>query len=151
MNPTKFFSSTWKAAIVSVAVLLTTFVSNIAYAQGGININLYGSYVFDDKFDSYYSSSSYFEGKIKGGFQWGIGVEYMVHSEYGVELLYFRQDTNAPTRYYGVINLGSGEANLDLAMNYIMLAPTKHFHSSNEKLFGKRIFSKPNITKNICI
>ena len=75
-------------------------------AQGGININLYGSYVFDDKFDTYYSSSSYFEGKIKGGFQWGIGVEYMVHPEYGIELLYYRQDTNAPTRYYGVVGRG---------------------------------------------
>ena len=136
MNRTKFFSLTWKAAIVSVAVLLSTFVSNIAYAQGGININLYGSYVFDDKFDTYYSSSSYYEGKIKGGFQWGIGVEYMVQPEYGIELLYLRQDTNAPTRYYGVINAGSGEVNLDLAMNYIMLAPTKHFLSSNEKLEG---------------
>jgi len=139
MNRTKFFSLTWKAAIVSVAVLLSTLVSNIANAQGGINISLYGSYVFDDKFDTYYSGSSYYEGQIKGGLQWGIGVEYMVHSEYGVELLYFRQDTNAPTRYYGALVGGvnrDGEANLDLAMNYILLAPTKHFHSSNEKLEG---------------
>ena len=29
-----------------------------------------------------------------------------------------------------------GEVNLDLAINYIMLAPTKHFLSSNEKLEG---------------
>ena len=86
MNRTKFFSLTWKAAIVSVAVLLSTFVSNTAYAQGGINLNLYGAYVFDDKFDTYYSSSNYYEGKIKGGFQWGVGVEYMVQPEYGVEL-----------------------------------------------------------------
>jgi hypothetical protein len=136
MNCTKFFSLTWKTAIVSFAVLLSTFVGNTARAQGGININLYGSYVFDDKFDTYYSSSSYFEGKIKGGFQWGIGVEYMVHPEYGVELLYYRQDTKAPTRYYGVIGGGTGEANLDLAINYIMLAPTKHFLSSNEKVEG---------------
>ena len=46
MNRTKFFSLTWKAAIVSVAVLLSTFVSNIANAQGGININLYGALRF---------------------------------------------------------------------------------------------------------
>ena len=136
MNRIKFFSLTCKAAMVSFAILLSTLVSNIANAQGGININLYGSYVFDDKFDTYYSSSSYYEGKIKGGFQWGIGVEYMVQPLYGIELLYLRQDTNAPTRYYGVINAGSGEVNLDLAINYIMLAPTKHFLSSNEKLEG---------------
>ena len=137
MNRTKFFSLTWKAVIVSVAVLLSTFVSNVACAQGGININLYGAYVFDDKFDTYYSSSSSYEGQIKGGFQWGIGVEYKVQPEYGIELFYLRQDTNAPTRYYGVVGGGgNGEANLDLAINYIMLAPTKHFLSSNEKLEG---------------
>ena len=136
MNRTKFFSLTWKAAIVSFVVLSSIFVSNTVWAQGGVNVNLYGAYVFDDKFDTYYSSSSYYEGKIKGGFQWGIGVEYMVQPLYGIELLYLRQDTNAPTRYYGVINAGSGEVNLDLAINYIMLAPTKHFLTSNEKLEG---------------
>jgi len=136
MNRTKLFSLTWKAAIVSFVVLSSIFVSNTVWAQGGVNVNLYGAYVFDDKFDTYYSSSSYYEGKIKGGFQWGIGVEYMVQPLYGIELLYLRQDTNAPTRYYGVINAGSGEVNLDLAINYIMLAPTKHFLSSNEKLEG---------------
>jgi len=136
MNRTKFFSLTWKAAIVSFVVLSSIFVSNTVWAQGGVNVNLYGAYVFDDKFDTYYSSSSYYEGKIKGGFQWGIGVEYMVQPLYGIELLYLRQDTNEPTRYYGVINGGSGEVNLDLAINYIMLAPTKHFLSSNEKLEG---------------
>ena len=135
MNRTKFFSLTWKAAIVSVAVLLSTFVSNIAYAQGGININLYGGYVFDDKFDSYYSSSYYYEGKIKGGFQWGVGVEYMVQPEYGIELFYLRQDTNAPTNVNGGVFIGDTR-DFDMAMNYIMLAPTKHFLSSNEKVEG---------------
>jgi hypothetical protein len=43
-----------------------------------IRANLYGAYVFDDKIDSYYSSSNYYEGKIKGGLQWGGGIEYMV-------------------------------------------------------------------------
>ena len=71
MNRTKFFSFTWKAAIVSFAVLLSTFVSNIAYAQGGININLYGTYVFDDKFDSYYSSSQLLRRKNQGRISMG--------------------------------------------------------------------------------
>src|SRR5688572_1233902 len=136
MNCTKLFSLTWKAAIVSVVVLLSTFVSNIANAQGGININLYGAYVFDDKFDTYYTSNQYYEGTIKGGFQWGVGVEYLVRPEYGVELLYLRQDTNAPTRY-NLTGLGQdNDADLDLGINYLLLAPNKHFLSSNEKLEG---------------
>jgi len=139
MNRTKFFSSTWKVAMVGLVALMSILVSNVAHGQG-VRLNLYGGYVFDDKFDTYYSSSSYYEGKIKGGFQWGIGVEYMVQPQYGIELLYLRQDTEAPTRYYGVL-VGSGgnrdgEVNLDLAINYILLAPTKHFVSSNEKVEG---------------
>ena len=92
-------------------------------------------YVFDDKFDSYYSSSYYYEGKIKGGFQWGVGVEYMVQPEYGIELFYLRQDTNAPTNVNGGVFIGDTR-DFDMAMNYIMLAPTKHFLSSNEKVEG---------------
>src|SRR5688572_3434798 len=135
MNRTKFFFSARTVAMVSLAALLLILVSNAAHGQG-VRLNLYGSYVFDDKFDTYYTSNSYYEGKIKGGFQWGIGAEYMVQPQYGIELLYLRQDTEAPTRYYGVIGSGNGEVNLDLAINYIMLAPTKHFLSSNDKLEG---------------
>ena len=136
MNRTKFFSITWKSVIFSVVVLLSTSVSNIANAQGGININLYGAYVFDDKFDTYYTSNQYYEGTIKGGFQWGVGVEYLVRPEYGVELLYLRQDTNAPTNY-NLTGIGQdNRADLDLGINYLLLAPNKHFLSSNEKLEG---------------
>lgn len=136
MNSTKFSPFIWKAAAICFVVLATTLLSNDARAQG-VRLNLYAGYVFDDKFDTYYSSSSYYEGKIKGGFQWGIGAEYLIRPEYGIEVLYLRQDTNAPTRYYGVVGGGgNGDANLDLAINYIMLAPTKHFLASNEKLEG---------------
>src|SRR6187402_2019340 len=69
-----------------------------AYAQE-LRLNLYGAYAFDDKFDSYYSSSSYYESKIVGGFQWGAGIQYMKGPQYGIELLYLRQDTHAPTTY----------------------------------------------------
>ena len=134
MNSTKFFPFIWKTAGVCLAVLISTLVSNDARAQG-VRLNLYGAYVFDDQFDTYYTSSQYYEGKIKGGFQWGIGAEYLIQPEYGIELFYLRQDTNAPTRYQGVLGAG-GETDLDLAINYILLAPTKHFLSSNEKLEG---------------
>lgn len=135
MNCTKFFSFISKAVVICLALLASsTLLNNFAQAQG-IRLNLYGAYVFDDKFDTYYTSSQYYEGKIKGGFQWGIGAEYLVQPEYGIELFYLRQDTNAPTRYQGVLG-GGGEVNLDLAINYILLAPTKHFLSANEKLEG---------------
>src|SRR5688572_16271674 len=134
MNCTKSFPVIKKAAVICFALLTSTLISNVAHAQG-VRLNLYAAYVFDDKFDTYYTSSQYYEGKIKGGFQWGIGAEYLIQPEYGIELFYLRQDTNAPTRYEGVLGAG-GETDLDLAINYILLAPTKHFLSSNEKLEG---------------
>lgn len=117
--------------ILAVCVLLQ---GHNAYAQK-MRVNLYGAYVFDDKFDSYYSSSSYYEGKIKGGLQWGGGIEYNVRPEYGVELLYLRQSTNAPTTYATSV-ITSGQTDFDLGLNYIMLAGSRRAFSSNEKLEG---------------
>ncbi|MEO5570426.1 MAG: hypothetical protein ABIT08_17645 [Bacteroidia bacterium] len=64
---------------------------------GGIEkrINLYGMYTFDDSFTSTYDDATYYEGKIKGGFQYGAGIEFMVKPMYGVELLYIGQQTCA--------------------------------------------------------
>ena len=45
------------------------FVSMDAAAQ--IRLHANAGYVFDDKVDSYYSTDAYFNGKLKGGFQWG--------------------------------------------------------------------------------
>src|SRR6187455_2848565 len=87
-----------------------------------VRLNIYTAYAFDDKFDSYYDAYHYYEGTIKGAFQWGAGVEFMLHPTTGIELLYLRQDTHAPTTY-----LTDGYNNeiqfqdFNLAMNYIML------------------------------
>ena len=123
-----------KKTILFIFVLCAVAQGQAAYAQK-TRVNLYGAYVFDDKFDSYYSSSSYYQGKIKGGFQWGGGIEYSLKPEYGVELLYIRQTTNAPTTY-SISAVNTKETNFDLGMNYIMLAGSRRAFSSNEKLEG---------------
>jgi hypothetical protein len=81
-----------------IAVILLTFISLNAAAQN-IRLNGYANYVFDDKVDSYYSNNSYFDGKIKGGFQWGVGLEFMVSPFNAVELTYYRQSTTEPATY----------------------------------------------------
>jgi hypothetical protein len=35
--------------------------------------------------DSYYSNTSYFNGTIKGRFQWGVGLEYRLNPKYGID------------------------------------------------------------------
>jgi hypothetical protein len=98
-----------------------------------VRLNAYGFYVFDDKVDSYGSSTSYFNTTIKGGLVWGGGLEYVVQHSNGIELLYLRQDTKAPTNYYDV---GDKSGDFDVAINWIMLGFNRYQRFENEKIEG---------------
>jgi hypothetical protein len=124
--------------------LLLLQISLAGFAQK-VMLNGYGAYVFDDKFDTYYSSTEYVEGKIKGGFMWGAGLEFKIREDYGAELSYYRLDTQAPVRTY-VRN-----RTIDLGVNYIMLGGVRYLTISNEKiqpygglLLGMAIFNNKN-------
>jgi opacity protein-like surface antigen len=112
---------------------LITGFAPAGYSQN-VRLNAYGSYVFDDKVDDYYSSTSFYNGKIKGGFLWGAGLEYRVHDYYGIELLYQRLDTKAPIEYYDPNAIGNNikEADLDVAINYIMLGGARALRASDK-------------------
>ena len=112
--------------ILLTLVMMTCFAS-VNYAQG-LRLNGYAGYVFDDKFDNSYSFDSYFRGIIKGGLQWGIGLEYEVHPEYGIELMYYRQDTEAPVSYY---SSGERDRTLELGLNYILLGGVRYLPISD--------------------
>ena len=87
-----------------------------------LRINGYTFYAFDDRVDSYYSNTEYFNGKIKGGFQWGGGLEYMMAPFQSVELSYLRLDTEAPLEYY---QNGIQHSVFDVATNYIFLGSNR--------------------------
>jgi hypothetical protein len=89
-----------------------------------LRINGYTFYAFDDKVDSYYSNSDYFKGKIKGGFQWGAGLEYMLAPVQSIEISYLRLDTEAPMNYY---NNGAQYSIFDVATNYILVGGNRYF------------------------
>jgi opacity protein-like surface antigen len=114
-----------KISLIFVLALL----AGTGYAQE-IRLNTYAGYVFDDKVDNYYSSSSYFEGKILGGFRWGAGLEYhLPGTTKAFELQYLRQDTSAPITYLDG-SLGGGQvqrSTFDLAENWVMLNGTNYF------------------------
>ena len=102
-----------------------------AHSQG-VRLNAYGNYVFDDNVNDYYSSTSYFDGKIKGGFLYGGGLEFRVHEMYGVELIYLRLDTKAPIDYYD-FNAGSPKSTeLDLTINYILAGGVRSMQTSKK-------------------
>lgn len=92
-----------------------------------LRVNGYTFYAFDDKVDSYYSSTEFFEGKIKGGFQWGGGLEYMMAPVQSIELSYLRLDSNAPMTYYDKSSNGVKFTDFTVATNYIMLGSNRYF------------------------
>jgi hypothetical protein len=100
-----------------------------------INLNVYTSYVFDDKFDYYQDASTYYDGKILGGLQWGVGLEFLMRPEQGVELFYLRQDSHAPTNYQATGSFFPSDEDFELDMNYIMLAGVRRV-GNPEKVQG---------------
>lgn len=118
-------------------------------SQGpSIRLNAYANYVFDDHHvDSYYSNTEYFEGEIKGGFEYGGGLEFMLHESYGLELTYLRLDSKAPMEYY--LN-GVQHTDFNLATNYVMIGSNKYL-TMNPKvepyggmMLGMAIFNVEN-------
>ena len=109
-------------------LLSTTLFVGAIYAQkkSDIRLNGYAGYVFDDAIDSYYDANNYYNGKIIGAFQWGVGIESKINRGMGVELLYLRQDTKAPMRYLGGSGLPKNKE-FNIGMNYIMLGINRYF------------------------
>ena len=107
--------------------LMTAIVAG-SYAQE-LRINTYAGYVFKDKVDSYYSSTSYFNGQIQDGLRWGGGIEYHIPNRGAIEIQYLRQDTNAPTVYQdgGLFGGQIQNTNFDMSINWIMLNGTRYF------------------------
>ena len=99
-------------------------------------LNGYAMYVFDDKFDSYYDNNNYYEGKFKGGFQWGVGLEYLPHPSSGIELLYLNQQTTALTTYAYPGLVGVKTTNFDVGFNWLMLAGNRYMRKPGSKVEG---------------
>jgi hypothetical protein len=88
-------------------------------------LNAYTTYAFDDNYvSSYYSTTSYFEGKVIGGFQYGGGLEIIPFSKEGFEVSYLRLDSKAPMEYY---NAGIQFTNFDLNQNWLMIGSNRYF------------------------
>ena len=114
-------------------LLLCFFVPAISQHT---RLNLYANYVFDDKFDSYYSSSDYYNGKFKGGLQLGIGLEYLPSPMNGIELVYINQQTTAPTEYWAPGQIAPKHTNFDVGFNWAMLAFNRYLKKPGSKVEG---------------
>jgi hypothetical protein len=100
-------------------------VQRAASPMPSLRLNVYTTYAFDDNHvDSYYSNTSYFDGAVNGGFQYGGGIEYLPLPTTGIEISYLRLDSKAPMTYYS----GSGDANavFNIAHNYIFVGGNQY-------------------------
>ena len=107
-------------------------VQGVSSSQGPqVRLHGYALYAFDDNHvDSYYSSTSFFEGSVLGGFQYGGGLEVLPYPASGVEITYLRLDSKAPMEYYdNAIRFTT----FDLAQNWLFLSFNKYV-PFNEKV-----------------
>jgi hypothetical protein len=122
-----------KFKLILPVILLMFSIKSISQ---GTRLNGYVSYVFDDKFDSYYSANDFYEGTFKGGVQWGAGIEFLPHPSSGIELLYLNQQTTAPTRYWKPGDLFEKNTTFDVGFNWIMLAGNRYIRKPGSKAEG---------------
>jgi hypothetical protein len=117
-------------------LLICMFSLAIAASSQKTRVNLYANYVFDDKFDSYYDTYNYYNGKVDGGFQGGVGIERMLQSHYCVELMWLHQSTHAPTTYLAGATSQVKNENFKLNIDYVLIGGDGHFPAPSGKVDG---------------
>ena len=108
-----------------------TAITIFSFGQKGLRINGYSAFVFDDGFDVYNDANTYYKGTVKGGYQWGVGLEYLFNSMGSAEILYLHRSTTAPTTF----KFGAGAAkaeNFDVKHDFIMLSGDGHFSNGGK-------------------
>jgi len=108
-------------------------ISCSAIAQKEFRLNGYANYIFDDRVNSYYNDNTYFDGKVKGGLQWGIGAEFMLSPFNAIELTYYNQSTKAVADYLGQSGLPVKGGEFDVSINYLMLNGVRHMQKPGSK------------------
>jgi opacity protein-like surface antigen len=102
-------------------IFLSICLISITASAQSFKLNGYANYVFDDQVDSYYDNSSYFDGKIKGGFQWGVGAQYNFKEFYGLEITYYNHSTSALANYQVPGTPAIKNGSFDVTLNWLML------------------------------
>lgn len=115
--------------LFTLLIFIFAFSAVTSYSQN-MRVNGYSLYTLDDNVESS-SGSNYFNATIKGNLLWGLGAEYNPVDELGIELAYFRQDTDVDANYF---TLTQNKKTFKLGANYIMLGGTRYLRSKNSLL-----------------
>ena len=115
--------------------LLLAVTFSTASGQG-VRLNAYAAYVFDDGFNVYNSSNEFYKGTMKGGLQYGAGLEYLANPMYGVELLWLHKKSDAPTNFRLGNLTTERKDTFQVQHDWIMLSGNSHVMSQNKKVEG---------------
>lgn len=107
--------------------VLLTVIAVVSFGQKGARINLYSAYTFDDGFDVWNDVNTYYNGTIKGGVQWGAGVEYLFSPQSSAEILWLHRSTTVPANFKFGTGTQARNETFDLKHDYIMLSGDGHF------------------------
>jgi hypothetical protein len=115
--------------VIFFVIALLIFVVDSSYSQK-VRLNGYALYNFDDDIATT-DGINYFNGTIKGGLLWGFGLEYDITKSHGVELYYFREDTDVPANYYTGTNYTQ---TFKMAANYILIGNVSYLNMRNSRI-----------------
>ena len=90
-------------------------------------LNFYGAYTFDDGFDVVCDANTYYNGTVKGGVQWGAGLQYMFNKQSSAEVLWLHRTTTVPANFKFGSNTQLRSETFDLKHDFIMLSGDGHF------------------------
>jgi hypothetical protein len=123
-----------KKVMFSALLMTIAFVS---FGQKGVRLNFYTAYVFDDGFDVVNDANTYYNGTVKGGVQWGGGLEYLFNPQSSAEILYLHRSTKVPTNFkFGGTGPAPAPVEFDLKHDFIMLSGDGHFSQHGSKAEG---------------
>jgi len=111
--------------LVSVATM-TTMMGQHA------RLNFYAAYTFDDGFDVVSDANTFYNGTVKGGVQWGAGLQYMFNKQSSAEILYLHRSTTVPANFKFGSNTQLRSETFDLKHDFIMLSGDGHFGSGGK-------------------
>ena len=107
--------------LLVLAATMTTVMGQHA------RINFYGAYTFDDGFDVVNDANTFYNGTIKGGVQWGAGLEYLFNKQSSAEILWLHRSTTVPANFKFGSNTQLRSETFDLKHDFIMLSGDGHF------------------------
>lgn len=133
-----------KKAVLFVVLFGTVFTAS---AQG-LRLNAYAAYTFDDGFDVYGDANNYYSGTLKGGSQFGLGLQYAFNPYSAAEILWIHRSATAPATFkFGIGNNPRSET-FEVKHDYIMLSGDG-LYSKSAKFEGNAGFMAGVLISNV--